>query len=236
MVAILCLILDSRFRANDTRAWGMNRITAKICGLSTPATLDAAITHGASHVGFVFFPPSPRHLTAQAAQLLAARVPAEIRRVGVFVNPDDALLDAAVAAAQLQAIQLHGKEPPARVAAIKARFGIEIWKAVPVRAAADLAAAATFLGAADRILFDAKTPEGATLPGGMGLRFDWALLQGYRHALPWALSGGLDAGNVAEAAQVTGATLVDTSSGVESAPGVKDADRIAAFLKGVAAA
>ena len=214
----------------------MNRITAKICGLSTPATLDAAIAHGASHVGFVFFPPSPRNLAAPAAQILAARVPAEIRRVGVFVNPDDALLDAAVAAAELQAIQLHGSESPTRVAAIKARFGIEIWKAVPVRAATDLAAAATYAGAADRILFDAKTPENAALPGGMGLRFDWALLQGYRHALPWALSGGLDAGNVAEAARITGATLVDTSSGVESAPGIKDGDRIAAFLKAVAAA
>jgi len=214
----------------------MNRITAKICGLSTPATLDAAIVHGASHVGFMFFPPSPRNLTAQAAQLLAARVPAEVCRVGVFVDPDDAVLDAAVGAAQLDAIQLHGKESPARVAAVKARFGIEIWKVVSVRAATDLAPAATFVGAADRILFDTKTPDGAKLPGGMGLRFDWALLQGYRHALPWALSGGLDAGNVAEAARVTGATLVDTSSGVESAPGIKDADRIAAFLKAVAAA
>ena len=212
----------------------MPRITAKICGLSTPQTLDAAIKHNASHVGFVFFPKSPRHLTFQQAQPLAARVPGHIRKVGVFVDPDDSLLDAAVGAATLDTIQLHGKESPARTSEIKKRFGIEIWKAIPVRTSADLTTADAFNGAADRILFDAKTPENAALPGGMGLRFDWKLLQGFRHSLPWALSGGLDTGNVAEAARITGATLLDTSSGVESAPGIKDVDKIAAFLKAVA--
>ncbi|MBB5686947.1 phosphoribosylanthranilate isomerase [Sphingobium boeckii] len=213
----------------------MNRVSAKICGLSTPQTLDAAIKHGASHVGFVFFPKSPRHLDFARAQRLAARVPGHIRKVGVFVDPDDAMLDAAAGAAALDAIQLHGHESPARVSAIAKRFGIEIWKAIPVRASADLATAAMFDGAADRILFDAKTPENAALPGGMGLRFDWKLLEGFRHGMPWALSGGVDAGNLAEAARITGATLLDTSSGVESAPGIKDVDKIAAFLKAVAA-
>lgn len=213
----------------------MNRVSAKICGLSTPQTLDAAIKHDASHVGFVFFPKSPRNISFAQAQPLAARVPGHIRKVGVFVDPDDAMLDGAVGAAALDAIQLHGKESSARVSDIRKRFGIEIWKAIPVRTSADLATAALFAGAADRILFDAKTPENAALPGGMGLRFDWKLLQGFRHAMPWALSGGLDAGNLAEAAQVTGTKLLDTSSGVETAPGIKDVDKIAAFLKAVAA-
>lgn len=208
-------------------------VTAKICGLSTPETLDAAIRHGASQVGFVFFPPSPRTLGFEQAAALAARVPGHVRKVGVFVDPDDTLLDAAIAAGRLDAVQLH-KTAPQRVAAIRARSGREIWAAVPVKTRADLAAAAGFADAADRILYDAKTPEDAALPGGMGLRFDWALLQGHRHPLPWALSGGLDPSNVAEAARTTGAMMVDVSSGVESAPGVKDVDKIAAFLQSVA--
>ncbi|MGN6377196.1 MAG: phosphoribosylanthranilate isomerase [Sphingomonas sp.] len=209
--------------------------TAKICGLSTPDTLAAAIAGGASHVGFVFFPPSPRNLTADAAAALAQRVPSQVARVGVFVDPDDALLDAAVAAARLDAIQLH-KTAPARVAAIRQRVGRETWAAVPVKTRADLDAARDYGQAADRILYDAKTPDDAALPGGMGLRFDWRLLDGFRHPLPWALSGGLDAANVAEAIARTGARLVDVSSGVETAPGVKAVDKIAAFLKAAAAA
>jgi phosphoribosylanthranilate isomerase len=207
--------------------------SAKICGLSTPATLDAAIAGGASHVGFVFFPPSPRHLTPDAAGGLAARVPAHVRRVGVFVDPEDALLEQAVTFARLDAIQLH-KAAPARVAAVRARFGRETWAAVPVKTRADLDASRTLAGAADRIVYDARTPDGAALPGGMGLRFDWALLDGFRHPLPWALSGGLDTANVGEAIRRTGATLVDVSSGVEAGPGVKDVDKIAAFLQSVA--
>ena len=207
--------------------------SAKICGLSTLATLDAAIAGGASHVGLVFFPRSPRNVALDFAGGLAARVPPQIGRVGVFVDPDDALIDRAIAAGRLEALQLH-KVTPARSAAIRARFGREVWAAVPVRTHADLAAAHGFVGAADRLLFDAKTPPGAALPGGMGLRFDWALLDGFRHPLPWALSGGLDPENVVEAIRRTGAPLVDVSSGVESAPGVKDVDKIAAFLKAVA--
>jgi phosphoribosylanthranilate isomerase len=208
---------------------------AKICGLSTPATLDAAVAGGATQVGFVFFPPSPRHLTFDRAAGLAARVPGHVGRVGVFVDPDDAVLDAGIRAGRLDAVQLH-KVTPARAAAIRARTGRETWAAVAVKTRADLDAARAFAGAADRLLYDAKTPEGAALPGGMGLRFDWHLLDGVDHPLPWALSGGLDAGNVAEAIRRTRAPLVDVSSGVESAPGIKDAGRIAAFLRAVAAA
>ncbi len=208
-------------------------ITAKICGLTTRETLDAAIAGGASHVGFVFFPPSPRNLDAERARALAARVPGHVRRVGVFVDPDDALIDTAVAAGRLDALQLH-KTAPGGVAELARRTGLESWAAVAVKTRADLDRAREYAGAAQRILYDAKTPDGASLPGGMGLRFDWSLLDGFRHPLPWALSGGLDAGNVAEAIGRTGATLVDVSSGVESAPGVKDVDKIAAFLKAVA--
>lgn len=204
-------------------------VTAKICGLSTPETLDAAIRGGASHVGFVFFPPSPRNLSRERAAQLAALVPGHVARVGVFVDPDDALLEASIGAGQLQALQLHNTSP-ARAVAIKARTGLPIWAAVAVKSRADLAVAGAFGGAADRILYDAKTPQGATLPGGMGVRFDWTLLKGFRHPLPWALSGGLDPLNLAEAVGTTGATMVDVSSGVESAPGIKDVTKIAAFL------
>lgn len=207
--------------------------TAKICGLSTPETLNATIAGGASHVGFVFFPPSPRHVGFDQVAGLASGVPAHVRKVGVFVDPDDALIDAARAAGRLDAIQLH-KTAPDRVAVIRARTGLELWAAVAIKTRADLDTARAFAGAADRILYDAKTPEGAALPGGMGVRFDWSLLDGFRHPLPWALSGGLDAGNVGEAIRRTGATLVDVSSGVESARGVKDAARIKAFLEIVA--
>ncbi|PAX08529.1 phosphoribosylanthranilate isomerase [Sphingomonas lenta] len=209
--------------------------TAKICGLSTPETLDAAVAGGASHVGLVFFPPSPRDLSFDRAAGLAGRVPSHVARVGVFVDPDDALLDQAAAAGRLQALQLHSTSPD-RVAAIRARTRLETWAAVPIRTRTDLDGARAFAGAADRLLYDAKTPPGSALPGGMGLRFDWALLDGFRHPLPWALSGGLDPANVAEAIRRTGAKLVDVSSGVETAPGIKDAWKIATFLKAVRAA
>ncbi|MEG3180151.1 phosphoribosylanthranilate isomerase [Sphingomonas sp. LT1P40] len=205
-------------------------VTAKICGLSTPATLDAAVAGGASHVGFVFFPPSPRHVTFDQVASLAANVPAHVGRVGVFVDPEDALIDHAIRAAGLDAIQLH-KATPERAAAIGTRTRLPVWAAVAVKTRADLDAANAFRGAVQRILYDAKTPDDAKLPGGMGLRFDWTLLQGFAHPLPWALSGGLDAANVAEAVRISGARLVDISSGVESAPGVKDKAKIAAFLK-----
>ncbi|WCT75287.1 phosphoribosylanthranilate isomerase [Sphingomonas naphthae] len=211
----------------------MTRPTAKICGLSTAVTLDAAIAGGASHVGFVFFPKSPRDMPPEAAAALIQRTPRGVATVGVFVDPDDELIDRVVAAG-IGALQLHGKESPERTAALAARTGLEIWKAVPVRTRADLNMAKSYRGAATRILYDAKVPEGAAIPGGLGLRFDWTLLDGFAHPLPWALSGGLDADNVAEAIGVTQARLVDVSSGVESAPGVKDVDKIARFLQSVA--
>ena len=182
----------------------------------------------------MFFPPSPRNLAFGQAAALADRVPDHVGRVGVFVDPDDALVDAAIEAGRLSALQLHKVEPE-RAAALRTRTGVDIWTAVAIRARVDLDAARSFVGAADRILYDAKTPEGATLPGGMGVRFDWALLDEFRHPLPWALSGGLDPHNVGDAIARTRATLLDVSSGVESAPGIKDMDKIAAFLKACAA-
>jgi phosphoribosylanthranilate isomerase len=207
--------------------------TAKICGLSTPGTLDAAIRHGASHVGFVFFPPSPRHLAVDHAAELAARVPDHVGTVGVFVDPDDALVEQAVRAGRLTAIQLH-KTAPERVAHLRTFTRVETWAAVAVKTHADLAASRSYVGAADRILFDAKTPDNASLPGGLGVRFDWSLLDGWDHVLPWALSGGLDSDNVAAAIRRTNAMLVDASSGVEDAPGAKNVDKIATFLQAVA--
>lgn len=211
----------------------MPLVQAKICGLSTPATLEAAVAGGASHVGLVFYPPSPRHLRFDKAEGLASRIPQRVGRVGVFVDPDDAMLNAAVRSAGLTAVQLH-KVSPERAAAIAARFALPLWIAVPVRTHADLNDSQAWRGLADRIIYDAKTPEGA-LPGGMGLRFDWTLLDGFDHPAPWALSGGLAPDNLAEAVRTTGARMVDVSSGVESAPGVKDVDKIARFLQAVAA-
>lgn len=210
------------------------RVTAKICGLSTPETLDAAIAGGASHVGFVFYPPSPRNVSRERAAQLAARVPDHVGRVGVFVNPDDALVEQVVAAGGLDILQLH-ETTSARAAAIRERARLPVWCAVAVRTQSDMAAAAGYAGVAERIVYDAKTPPGAALPGGMGVRFDWRLLTGVRHASPWVLSGGLDPFNVADAVRTTGATLVDVSSGVESSPGIKDVTRIGAFLEAVKA-
>lgn len=208
-------------------------VTAKICGLSTPETLDAAIAGGASHVGLVFFAKSPRNVSPGLAGQLAARAGGRAKIVGLFVDPDYTAIERVRAEVPLDVIQLHGDETPADVARMRAAAGLEIWKAVAVRSATDLARAAEYRGAADRILYDAKPPDGAALPGGNGLRFDWSLLERFRHPLPWALSGGLDAMNVGDAIARTGATLVDVSSGVERAPGVKDVDKIAAFLKAV---
>ena len=202
----------------------------KICGLSTPATLDAAIAGGASHVGLVFFAKSPRNLPVDEAASLARRVPPHVRTVGVFVDPDRAWLDDVRSRVRLDVVQLHGAETPAFAAAVASDLGGEVWKAIAVRTRADLDAARAYRGAAARIVYDAKTPEG-TLPGGMGLRFDWQILDGVAHPLPWMLSGGLDAGNLRDAVERTRAPMVDVSSGVESAPGVKDVAKIAAFLQ-----
>ena len=211
----------------------MSRVDIKICGVTTPEAIDAALRGGASHIGFNFFPKSPRYLTPQRLALLAPKVTGQLKKVAVLVDPDDALIDALLAMDSLDALQLHGKETPERAAQLKARTGLELWKAISVKTAADLAAGSAFAGAADFLLYDAKTPDGAALPGGMGLRFDWTLLAGHRAPLPWGLSGGLDPDNVAEAIRIAKAPLVDVSSGVERAPGVKDVDKIAAFCKAV---
>ncbi|MDV5363444.1 phosphoribosylanthranilate isomerase [Klebsiella pneumoniae] len=200
----------------------------KICGISTPEALDATIAARADYAGLVFYPASPRSVTSNVAGALTSLAAGQIAMVGLFVDADDAVIADALVAAKLNALQLHGSESPERVAQLRARFGKPVWKALPVASASDVARAAAYAGAADLILFDAKTPKGA-LPGGMGLAFDWSLLAGYRGALPWGLAGGLNPTNVAEAIARTGAPLVDTSSGVESAPGVKDTDKITNF-------
>ena len=211
----------------------MPRIAIKICGLSTLDTVGAAVRAGASHVGFVSFSKSPRHVEPDQMRALAAAVPAHVERVGVVVDVDDELLARLAGAGALTALQLHGKESPERAAAIRARFGLPVWKAISVKTRADIDSANAYAGAVDRLLFDAKTPDGAALPGGMGLRFDWTLLRGLSLPAPWGLSGGLSADNVADAIRITGAPLIDISSGVESAPGIKSVDKIMAFCKAV---
>ena len=208
----------------------MNSPAIKICGISTADALDAAIRARADHVGFNFFPPSPRFVDPRQALELGQRATGRIGRIGVFVDAGDAAIGEAVAAAGLDAIQLHGDERPESAAQIRARFGLPVWKALPVASMSDIARADSYRDAADLVLFDAKTPKGA-LPGGRGLSFDWSLLAAYRGPLAWGLAGGLTPANVGEAVRLTGAPLVDTSSGVESAPGVKDVDKIAAFCK-----
>jgi phosphoribosylanthranilate isomerase len=201
----------------------------KICGISTPEAIDAAVAARADWIGLNFYPSSPRHVSAARAAELAAHCAGRARMAGVFVDPDDHLLGEAIAAAaRLDAIQLHGSESPARVAEVRARFGVPVWKVVAVASAEDVRRAAAYAEAADLVLFDAKTPKGA-LPGGMGLSFDWSLLSAWKDRAPWGLAGGLSPANVAEAARLTGAPLVDAASGVESAPGVKDPALIAAF-------
>ncbi|MDP4022356.1 phosphoribosylanthranilate isomerase [Methylobacterium sp. NEAU 140] len=202
----------------------------KICGLSTPETLDAALAAGADWIGLVHFPRSPRHVGLETARALARRAGTRAGRVLLLVDPDDATLDAAVAAADPDLIQLHGRESPERVAAIRARAGRPVMKALGVAVRADLDGVAAYAAVADRLLLDAKAPPGAALPGGNGVAFDWALLAGVALPPGWMLSGGLSPETVAEAVARTGARAVDVSSGVESAPGVKDPVRIAAFV------
>jgi phosphoribosylanthranilate isomerase len=206
----------------------MSEPEIKICGITTADALEAAIRGRAHYAGFVFFAPSPRNLTPAEAAPLAERAGGRIGRVGLFVDAGDEAVAEALGAARLDALQLHGSETPERAAQLRERFGIPVWKAIAVAGPGDADKARAFEGAADLVLFDAKTPKG-TLPGGMGLAFDWSLVAGWNGNLRWGLAGGLTAGNVAEAVRLTGAPLVDTSSGVESAPGVKDLDKIAAF-------
>lgn len=200
----------------------------KICGITTPDALDAAIAARASHVGFNFYAPSPRYAAPALAADLSRRAEGRIARVGVFVDADDVLLAEVLAAARLDALQFHGAESPERVAQARRDFGLPVWKVLSVASRDDLAKAHAYAQAADFLLLDAKTPKG-TLPGGMGLSFDWGLLSGWRAPLPWGLAGGLSPRNVADAVRQTDAPLVDTASGVESAPGIKDPALIAAF-------
>jgi phosphoribosylanthranilate isomerase len=208
----------------------------KICGLSTPDALDVALDAGADLVGFVFFEPSPRHLDFVAARALGQRVRGRAQKVALSVDADDAWLAASIEALRPDLLQLHGKEPPARVAAIQEKFGLPVMKAIAVEAAGDLAAIAAYAGIADRLLFDARAPRAATRPGGLGKSFDWRLLENLDAGLSFMLSGGLDAGNVAEALQITRAPAVDVSSGVERTSGVKDPDKIRDFIAAARAA
>lgn len=201
----------------------------KICGLRDVAMMQAAVDAGAAYVGLVFFPKSPRNVTIAQAAEVARAVPVGIAKVALVVDADDALLDAITESVPLDILQLHGHETPQRVAAIRARYGLPVMKAVGVADASDLAALDVYAKVADQILVDAKPPKHATLPGGNGLAFDWRLIAGRRWPVPWMLAGGLTPQNVAEAIALTGATQVDVSSGVESAPGRKDADLITAF-------
>lgn len=207
---------------------------AKICGLTRPEDVDAAAEAGARYAGLVFFPRSPRHVPTPTAAVLAARVPVGMARVGLFVDPDDALLDSVLAEVPLDIVQLHGHETPDRVAAVKARTGLPVMKAVGVASATDLDAIWDYGLAADLLLIDAKPAPGAALPGGNGIAFDWRLLVGRRFLKPWMLAGGLTPGNVAEAIRLTGAQAVDVSSGVERAPGIKDPALIRAFVAAAA--
>ena len=203
----------------------------KICGLNSAGALQAAIDARADHAGFNFFPPSPRFISLTDAARLGQQAEGRISRVGVFVDAGDSAYAEAVVAGRLDVLQLHGEETPQRAAELKARYALPVWKVITVAAAPDILRASAYAGAADLILFDARTPKGAALPGGMGLSFDWSLIAGWKGPMPWGLAGGLTPDNVAEAVQLTGARLVDTSSGVESAPGVKDAGKIAAFCR-----
>ena len=203
----------------------------KICGLSTEETLDAALAAGAERVGLVFFPRSPRHVTLVRARTLAARARGRAEIVALVVDPDDAGLAEIVTAAVPDRLQLHGHETPERVAAIRSRFGRPVVKALGIASAADLDALPAYAAVADEILFDAKPPKEARLPGGNGVAFDWHILAGLDLAIPFMLSGGLGPANVGEALRVTRAPAVDVSSGVETAPGVKDPVLIAAFVK-----
>jgi phosphoribosylanthranilate isomerase len=205
-------------------------IAIKFCGLTRPQDIDAAIAADARYLGFVFFPKSPRHLTLDQARALALLVPPGVAKVALTVDADDAALSALLATVPVDILQLHGHESPARVAEVRARFGLPVMKALGIADADDLGQIDAYQGVADQLLIDAKPPKGADLPGGNGLAFDWRLLAGRKYwTRPWMLAGGLTPDNVAEAVRLTGARQVDVSSGVEAAPGRKDAGRMAAF-------
>lgn len=205
----------------------------KMCGLKTDATLDAALAGGASHVGFIFFPKSPRNIEPTEAGRLRVAARGKAKAVAVTVDADDDLLDRIVSAMAPDMLQLHGSETPERVAAVKARYGLPVVKAFSVREAADLKAIEPYRGIADRFLFDARPPKGSELPGGNGIAFDWSLLAAIPVGTAYFLSGGLNAGNIGEALRVADPPAIDISSGVESAPGVKDPALIQSFFRAV---
>lgn len=215
-------------------------LVVKICGLNTPETVDAAIDAGADLVGFVFFPPSPRNVSLSAAKALSAHVAGrtgqKVGKVALTVNASDDELHDIIGALAPDMLQLHGTETPERVAVVRARFGLPVMKALPIAERADLAPIRQYEKVVDRMLFDARPPRDATRPGGLGTPFDWTLLRGLDLSVPYLLSGGLDAANVAEAIAITNAPGVDVSSGVERAPGEKDIEKIRAFVRAARAA
>jgi phosphoribosylanthranilate isomerase len=208
----------------------------KICGLSTPQTVAAALDNGADMIGFIFFPKSPRNVSVEQAALLRQAAHGRAKAVAVSVDASDAALDDIVAGMRPDMLQLHGHETPERVRDVKARFGLPVMKAISIRERADLDQIAPFIGIADKFLLDAKAPKGSELPGGNGVSFDWALLSALDPVLDYMLSGGLNAGNAAEALRISHAPGLDVSSGVESAPGVKDIGLIEEFFAAVSAA
>ena len=208
-------------------------VRAKICGLSTPDAVAAAVGGGAAHVGFVFYRKSPRAVTPEQAAALAKLVPASVGKVGLFVDDSDARFAEVLGTVKLDLLQLHGRETPARVAEIRAHFGVPVMKVTSVAGADDITVAQAYVEVADWLMFDAKPPKDKTdaLPGGNALAFDWRLIAGRAWPRPWMLAGGLNAGNLTEAARISGAAYVDVSSGVEDAPGRKSLPKIAAFLE-----
>jgi len=208
-----------------------NPISVKICGLATVDDVRACADADANYMGLVFFEKSPRNITIPAARELALAAPLGLAKVALVVNPSDAELDAIIATVPLDMVQLHGRETPERVAEVKARFGLPVMKAVGIADGDDLPKLESYFGVADQILVDAKPPKGGELPGGNGLSFDWRLLAGRRWPCPWMLAGGLTPENVAQAVKMTGAKQVDVSSGVEDAPGQKNAELIQKFVQ-----
>lgn len=208
-----------------------NHVSVKICGLATVDDVRACADAGANYMGLVFFEKSPRNITIPAARELALAAPLGLAKVALVVNPSDAELDAITGSVPLDMLQLHGRETPERVAEVKARYGLPVLKAVGIADGDDLPKLESYFGVADQILVDAKPPKGGELPGGNGLSFDWRLIAGRRWPCPWMLAGGLTPENVAEAVKMTGAKQVDVSSGVEDAPGLKNAELIQKFVQ-----
>lgn len=221
-------MLDFARRDGDKRR--PMAVSVKICGITEARALDAALGAGADFIGFAFHPGSPRYLPYDRAAELAGRARGRTRTVALLVEPDDDMVARAIAAVQPDFLQLHGSESPERLAALRSRFGRPLIKALALADAADLASIARYEPLADMFLFDARPPAGASRPGGHGIAFDWRLLRHQRVGRPWLLAGGLTADNVAEALSVSGALGVDVSSGVETAPGIKDPQRIRAFI------